>query len=88
MQTRTMKDNLIIAGIPESVDENTETVIKTFINDVLKVPGDIPLHVVHDLCPYDARIWRLLSVGADLYVSAIYERREVEYHLELSKHHL
>ena len=49
MQTRTMKDNLIIAGIPESVDENTETVIKTFINDVLKVPGDIPLHVAHRL---------------------------------------
>jgi hypothetical protein len=35
MQTRTMKDNLIIAGIPESVNENTETVIKTFINDIL-----------------------------------------------------
>ena len=49
MQTRTMKDNLIIAGIPEYVDENTETVIKTFINDVLKVPGDIPLHVAHRL---------------------------------------
>ena len=49
MQTRTMKDNLIIAGIPEFVDENTETVIKTFINDVLKVPGDIPLHVAHRL---------------------------------------
>lgn len=54
-QTRSMRENLIIKGIPH-VDnyrepENTEEKVKRFISEVLEIKDDIKFHVVHRLKP-------------------------------------
>lgn len=42
MQTRSMKDNLLLAGIPEtSAEANTQEVLKCFIKNVIKYEEDV-----------------------------------------------
>lgn len=51
LQARSMRDNLVFAGIPEKADENPEETIKTFIHKELKLPlvtvNSIGFHRVH-----------------------------------------
>jgi hypothetical protein len=41
LQTRTMKDNLLFTGIPETADETTEVAVKNFIHNQLKIDENI-----------------------------------------------
>ncbi|XP_072573290.1 uncharacterized protein [Paramormyrops kingsleyae] len=53
LQARSMRDNLVFAGIPEAADENPETTVKNFIHKQLKLPAEttsnITFHRVHRL---------------------------------------
>ncbi|XP_076862642.1 uncharacterized protein LOC143514846 [Brachyhypopomus gauderio] len=53
LQSRSMRDNLIFAGIPEKADEDPETTVKTFIQTHLKISEatvkTISFHRVHRL---------------------------------------
>ncbi|KAM9753660.1 uncharacterized protein ACNS7B_006879 [Menidia menidia] len=53
LQARSMRDNIVVAGIPEQQDEDPELVIKSFIQTHLKLPEDtvknISFHRVHRL---------------------------------------
>ena len=53
LQSRSMRDNLIIKGIPDSYDqeENTEEKVKHFIKTELNIDEEINFHVVHRLKP-------------------------------------
>ena len=55
LQTRSMRDNLVFSGIPETPTENSETVIKDFITTQLKLSPDIvkniTFHRVHRIGP-------------------------------------
>jgi hypothetical protein len=42
-----MRDNLIFEGIPERLRENTEEVIKNFIQTELDISDEIDFHRVH-----------------------------------------
>ena len=41
LQTRTMKDNLLFTGIPETADETTEVAVENFIHNQLKIDENI-----------------------------------------------
>lgn len=51
LQTRSMRDNLIFSGLPETNNENPETVVKEFMKTQLKIPPEtlrnITFHRVH-----------------------------------------
>lgn len=47
LQTRSMRDNLLFEGIPEDSEENTEEVIKDFIQTELEITDEINFHRVH-----------------------------------------
>ncbi|XP_061173535.1 uncharacterized protein LOC133182701 [Saccostrea echinata] len=47
LQTRSMRDNLIFDGIPETHDEDAETLIKDFIKNELNITDNIEFHRVH-----------------------------------------
>lgn len=53
LQARSMRDNLVISGIPEQVDETPEETVKSFIQNQLKLPAEtvknISFHRVHRL---------------------------------------
>lgn len=53
IQSRSMRDNLIFSGIPENYSDNSESTIKHFICNELKLPVDtvnkITFHCVHCL---------------------------------------
>ncbi|XP_037399505.1 uncharacterized protein LOC119264775 [Pygocentrus nattereri] len=53
LQSRSMRDNLIFAGIPEKADEDPVSTVKSFIQTHLKLPEDtvknIGFHRVHRL---------------------------------------
>ncbi|XP_072558394.1 uncharacterized protein [Paramormyrops kingsleyae] len=40
LQARSMRDNLVFSGIPESAEEDAEIMVKTFIKTHLKLPED------------------------------------------------
>jgi septation ring formation regulator EzrA len=54
-QTRSMRENLIIKGIPDvehyREPENTEEKVKCFIGEVLEIKDDIKFHIAHRLKP-------------------------------------
>ncbi|XP_055363122.1 uncharacterized protein LOC129603849 [Betta splendens] len=41
LQARSMRDNLVFSGIPEQAEENTETTIKNFIKQQMKIPAEV-----------------------------------------------
>jgi hypothetical protein len=45
LQTRTMKDNLLFTGIPETADETTEVAVKNFIHNQLIIDENMLLIV-------------------------------------------
>ena len=51
LQTRSMRDNLIFSGLPETNNENTESVVKNFMKTQLKIPPEtlknVTFHRVH-----------------------------------------
>lgn len=47
LQTRSMRDNLVFDGIPETLEEDAEQVLKNFIKDELNITDDIEFHRVH-----------------------------------------
>lgn len=47
LQTRSMRQNLLFFGIPESEGENCETIIKSFIADKMNIEGNIELDRAH-----------------------------------------
>ena len=47
LQCRNMRDNLIFSGIAEDASEDTETVLKGFINEHLKITEDIEFERCH-----------------------------------------
>lgn len=51
LQARSMRDNLVFAGIPERAEENPEETVKSFLQQQLKLPLDavrnITFHRVH-----------------------------------------
>lgn len=47
LQTRSMRDNLIFDGIQEQTEEDTEEVLKTFIQKEMNISDDLPFHRVH-----------------------------------------
>ncbi|XP_061167396.1 myosin-2 heavy chain-like [Saccostrea echinata] len=47
LQTRSMRDNLIFSGIPETQDENTEEVLKEFISSEMNITEAPQFHRVH-----------------------------------------
>nr|XP_061817129.1 uncharacterized protein LOC133606803 [Nerophis lumbriciformis] len=53
LQARSMRDNLVFAGIPEKTEEDPEETIKSFMEHQLKLPADtirnITFHRVHRL---------------------------------------
>ena len=49
LQAQSMKENLIISGIPEGRAENTETVVKNFIAEKLEIPDEVDFQAVHRL---------------------------------------
>ncbi|XP_038559865.1 uncharacterized protein LOC119891937 isoform X1 [Micropterus salmoides] len=53
LQARSMRDNLVISGIPEQADEAPEETVKSFIQNQLKLPAgtvkNISFHRVHRL---------------------------------------
>lgn len=55
VQSRSMRDNLIISGIPESTPDNPEVQVKKFMVTALKIPtetvNNITFHRVHSLGP-------------------------------------
>jgi len=55
VQSRSMRDNLIISGIPESTPDNPEVQVKKFMVTALKIPtetvNNITFHRVHRLGP-------------------------------------
>lgn len=55
IQSRSMRDNLIFSGIPESTPDNPETLVKNFMVSALKIPAEtvknITFHRVHRLGP-------------------------------------
>ncbi len=46
LQTRSMRDNLVFSGIPESAEEDPEATVKNFIKTYLKLPED----TVENIC--------------------------------------
>ncbi|KAL0151785.1 hypothetical protein M9458_052936, partial [Cirrhinus mrigala] len=46
LQARSMRDNLVFSGIPESAEEDTEATVKSFIKTYLKLPED----TVENIC--------------------------------------
>ncbi|MDG2555531.1 hypothetical protein P7M41_26415, partial [Vibrio parahaemolyticus] len=44
VQSRSMRDNLIISGIPESTPDNPEVQVKKFMVTALKIPTDCQQH--------------------------------------------
>lgn len=40
IQSRSMRDNLIFSGIPESTPDNPETLVKNFMVSALKIPAE------------------------------------------------
>lgn len=44
---RSMRDNLIFDGIQEQTEEDTEEVLKTFIQKEMNVSDELPFHRVH-----------------------------------------
>ena len=55
IQTRSMRDNVIFSGIPESTQDNPESQLKHFLKSALKIPEEtvktITFHRVHRLGP-------------------------------------
>lgn len=47
LQSRSMRDNLIFTGIDDQEEENTETVLKDFIKNTLRIEHEISFHRVH-----------------------------------------
>lgn len=52
LQTRSMKDNLLFGGIPESHDD-ADAAVKDFIKTELEIPDEVNCQVVHRLRPRD-----------------------------------
>ncbi len=46
LQARSMRDNLVFSGIPESAEEDPEATVKNFIKTYLKLPED----TVENIC--------------------------------------
>ncbi|KAL0165966.1 hypothetical protein M9458_037810, partial [Cirrhinus mrigala] len=46
LQARSMRDNLVFSGIPESAEEDAEATVKSFIKTYLKLPED----TVENIC--------------------------------------
>lgn len=50
IQTRSMRDNLIFSGIPETTPDNPELYVQNFIQTQLKLPADIARNItLHEL---------------------------------------
>ncbi|KAL3974026.1 hypothetical protein ACER0C_022652 [Sarotherodon galilaeus] len=47
LQARSMRDNLVFSGIPESAGEDAEAAVKSFIKTHLKLPGDTVKNVAN-----------------------------------------
>lgn len=58
IQTRSMRDNLIFSGIPETTPDNPEQLIKNFMSTQLQIPSEtvenITFHRVHRLGKQDS----------------------------------
>jgi hypothetical protein len=53
LKSRSMRDNLIFAGIPEYRDENCERVLQDFLYNKLNIEEKIPFERVHRIGRYD-----------------------------------
>ena len=49
LQSQSMKENLIISGLPEERYENTETVVKSLFEEKLQISNEIEFQAVHRL---------------------------------------
>jgi uncharacterized coiled-coil protein SlyX len=68
LQTRSIRDNLVFEGIPERLGENTEEVIKNFIQTELDISDEIDFHRVHRMGKQKAQKHRLIVAKFVLHI--------------------